>query len=172
MVSSTKVTVKKVTGKKSAAAKMGRPSAFTQQMADKICELIASGKSQRSISEMPGMPSAPTVQKWQVDREDFLLQYAHARSARADRMAEEIIEIADDGLNDTYVDDQGNVKVAQDVVARSKLRVDARKWLASKMAPKKYGDKIETTLKGDAEAPIKIDVTLSPDEYYLRMIGK
>lgn len=68
-----------------------------------------------------------------------------AREAQADLLAEQILQIADDGTNDTQTDDEGRVRVDQDVIARSRLRVDARKWLASKMAPKKYGDKIEHT---------------------------
>ena len=68
--------------------------------------------------------------------------YACAREAQADKMAEDILSIADDGKRDTYLDAEGNTRTDQDVIARSRLRVDARKWLAAKMAPKKYGDKI------------------------------
>ena len=72
----------------------------------------------------------------------FSEQYARAREAQADKLAEEALQIADDGRNDTYVDGDGNVKTDTEVIQRSKLRVDTRKWLASKMAPKKYGDKV------------------------------
>lgn len=71
-------------------------------------------------------------------------------------MAEEILEIADNGENDTYIDEHGNKRTDHDVVARSRLRVDARKWLASKMAPKRYGDKVETTVKGDNDNPLTV----------------
>lgn len=67
--------------------------------------------------------------------------YASAREAQADKMAEDILTISDDGSNDTYETEDGT-RTNQDVIARSRLRVDARKWLASKMAPKKYGDKL------------------------------
>lgn len=70
-------------------------------------------------------------------------------------MAEEMLEIADDGRNDTYKDEDGREIANQDVIARSRLRVDARKWLMARMAPKKYGDKIEQTLQG-GDTPIKI----------------
>mgnify|MGYP000420369159 CR=1 FL=1 len=66
-----------------------------------------------------------------------------AREAQADHYAEEILQIADDGTGDSWTDDDGNVRTNTDVVARSKLRVDARKWKASKLAPKKYGDRVE-----------------------------
>ena len=69
-------------------------------------------------------------------------------------LADEILAISDDGLNDTYTDDDGNVRTATDVVARSRLRVDSRKWMLSKMLPKVYGDKL--THQGDAENPIAI----------------
>jgi hypothetical protein len=87
------------------------------------------------------MPDARSVFRWLAANEDFRQQYARAREAQADFMAEEILQIADDGRNDTYQTDDGEF-VNHDVIARSRLRVDARKWLAAKMAPKKYGDKI------------------------------
>lgn len=120
---------------------MGRPSSFTQETADAICLRLIEGESLRSICKDEAMPGASTVFQWLAARKDFAEQYARAREAQADHMAEEILQIADDGSNDTYQTDAG-LAVNQDVIARSRLRVDARKWLASKMAPKKYGDKI------------------------------
>ena len=64
-------------------------------------------------------------------------------------MADQILEIADDGTNDTYTDSEGNELTNYDVIARSKIRIDARKWLASKLLPKKFGDKIDVTTQGD-----------------------
>lgn len=75
-------------------------------------------------------------------RPEFSEQYARAREAQADKLAEEALQIADDGRSDTYVDAEGNERTDTEVIQRSKLRVDTRKWLASKMAPKKYGDKV------------------------------
>jgi hypothetical protein len=57
-------------------------------------------------------------------------------------MAEEIVEISDEGKRDTYIDAYGNERTDYDVIARSKLRVDTRKWLLAKMLPKVYGDRI------------------------------
>lgn len=76
--------------------------------------------------------------------------YASAREAQADKMAEDILTISDDGSNDTYETEDGT-RTNQDVIARSRLRVDARKWLASKMAPKKYGDKQTIDLNAKVE---------------------
>ncbi len=108
------------------------------------------------------MPSKRTVLRWLAskDREGFCHQYARAREFQADLLAEQILEIADDGSNDTYVDDEGNVRVDYDHIQRSRLRVDARKWLASKMAPKKYGDRIETTHTGPNGNPIQARIAV------------
>lgn len=89
--------------------------------------------------------------------------YAHAREDRADVLADEIIAIADDGRNDTYVDDEGKVRTDQEVIARSKLRVDARKWAASKLKPRSYGEKMAVT-DGDGKplnsAPPVFNITM------------
>lgn len=99
------------------------------------------------------MPDRSTVFRWlnTPSLERFCDQYARAREAQADRFAEEILQIADDGKNDTYVDENGVKRVDQDNVNRSKLRVDARKWLASKLAPKKYGDKQQVEMSGSLD---------------------
>lgn len=89
------------------------------------------------------MPAKSTVFKWLAGNKGFADQYARAREVQAETMAEDILSIADDGSNDTYKDDEGHPRTDQDVIARSRLRVDARKWLASKLLPKKYGDKVE-----------------------------
>lgn len=121
---------------------MGRPTDYNDAIATVICDRIAEGESLRKICLDDGIPDKATVFRWLAAHEAFRDQYAHAREAQADKMAEEILDIADDGRNDTYTDGEGEVRTDHDVIARSRLRVDARKWLASKMAPKKYGDKV------------------------------
>lgn len=121
---------------------MGRQTTFTQEMADTICARLADGQSLRSICGDDDMPDRVTVFRWLAANEAFRIQYARAREEQADVLAEEIVQIADDGSNDTYQTDDG-AAVNHDVIARSRLRVDARKWYASKLAPKKYGDKLE-----------------------------
>lgn len=90
-----------------------------------------------------------------LSRPDHIEQYTRAREAQADKMAEDILGIADDGERDTYIDEDGVTRINQEVIARSRLRVDARKWLAGKMAPKRYGEKLE--LAGDPKAPFIIN---------------
>lgn len=134
-------------------------SQFTQDTADVICDRLANGESLRGICRDDAMPAQSTVFKWLVDYPLFSEQYARAREAQADFMADEILQIADDGQNDTYVDENGNKRTDQDVIGRSRLRVDARKWLASKMAPKKYGDRVQTEVTGSLSVRSAKDLT-------------
>lgn len=138
----------KVAAKK-APKKPGRPTAFTEAISLLICERLAQGESLVNICKDEKLPARGTVMRWlQEDRHTgFRDNYARAREAQADFYAEEIIGIADEEC--TYVkhgdgDEARKVEVAFDsaAVARNRLRVDARKWYASKVAPKKYGEKI------------------------------
>lgn len=113
-----------------------------------ICDRITAGQSLRTICTDPTMPDKATVFRWLGQDEAFRDQYARARELQAEAMLEEILQIADDGSNDTYEDEDGNPRTEQDVIARSRLRVDARKWAMSKMAPKKYGDKLDVDVAG------------------------
>lgn len=131
--------------KKAARRKVGAPSTFRQATADKICERIAAGESLRAICRDKRMPAASTVFKWLADKPEFAEQYAHAREAQADTLADEIVAIADEA-EVTASQDGEEVRLALDptAVARNRLRVDARKWVASKLKPRKYGDRVQT----------------------------
>ena len=118
---------------------------------DAICERVSNCEFLSVIAKDCDV-SRGYLTKWLSSEENQIL-YAHAREAQADKMAEDILTISDDGSNDTYETEDGT-RVNQDVIARSRLRVDARKWLAAKMAPKKYGDKLE--LSGDANSPLVV----------------
>ena len=131
---------------------MGRPSLFSVEIAQEICSRIMDGESLRKICRDEHMPERMTIFRWLHDNTEFCDQYARAREIQADTLAEEILEIADDGRNDTYTtnddDGEGVERVNHDVIARSRLRVDARKWYASKLSPKKYGDKVQQEISG------------------------
>lgn len=150
----------------------GRPSIYSEELGINICARIAEGESVRQICRDEDMPSMPAIFLWLKDKPEFLKHYTRAKEIQAESMVEDILQIADDGLNDTYIDENGNTRTDKDVVARSRLRVESRKWIASKLLPKKYGDKIEATLQGVDGAAIKVDTTLSPSDAYLKMIGK
>ena len=143
---------------------MARPSKFTQKLADTICERIAGGESLRAICESASMPSTRTVYNWLADgeRAGFLHHYARAREMQADTLFDQILSIADDGSNDTYETEDGREIVNHDHIQRSRLRVDARKWMAAKLAPKKYGDKVQ--MVGDGGGPIQTETTMRTEE--------
>lgn len=120
--------------------KRGRKSLYTPEIAEKICEALAEGKSLRSICKDEGMPSEAAVRLWVVDDVNgFAAQYTRARDVGLDCVAEEVFEIADDGADHQ----------------RDRLKFDARRWYLSKLAPKRYGDKLETTLQGPNGGPIQ-----------------
>ena len=141
--------------------KTGRPSLYTEALAAKICERLAEGETLRSICRDEKMPGKTTVLRWLGDEKnaDFRTQYAHAREMQADRFAEEILEIADDTSEDWSTDKDGKKTLDHEHVQRSRLRIDTRKWLMARMAPKKYGDKIQHT--GDGGGPIRVRPDLS-----------
>jgi hypothetical protein len=114
---------------------------------------VANGESVNKICQRPGMPSADTVYRWLQTRKDFSDNYARARERRADLLADECIEIADDNTRDMVLID-GEVRVDHEHVQRSRHRVDARKWYAGKLAPKKYGDNLQVS--GNPDAPLGV----------------
>ena len=121
-------------------------------MADRICAELADGVSLRSVCREDWAPDKVTVQRWLRERESFRTQYARAKEESADSLAEEILDIADDGTNDWVERQTRNgtyVALNDEAVQRSRLRVDARKWIAAKLKPKKYGDKVEHEHKGE-----------------------
>lgn len=132
---------------------MGRPSSYKTETADYICQELVEGRSMRSICLDEDMPSEGTVYNWLQDFPDFLEKYTRARASQAERMLEEIIEIADDSSGDTEYGDSGP-KPNNEWINRSKLRVETRKWAMAKLAPKKYGDKLDVT-SGDKPLPGK-----------------
>jgi hypothetical protein len=120
----------------------GRPTLYTPELAKRVCELIADGWSLRRVAQEVGVPER-TIRRWVIDdREGFAAPYARARDVALDRMADEIIELADDKSNDRY-ELEGKRVPDSAAVNRSRLMVDARKWYLSKLAPKRYGDRLE-----------------------------
>jgi hypothetical protein len=102
---------------------------------ERVCKEIADGKSLRAICAADDMPSVETVRVWLIEDGEFSVQYARAREEQADYYADEIIDIAD---------------AAKDANL-ARLQIDARKWKASKLQPKKYGDKIDLNHSGAIE---------------------
>lgn len=138
---------------------IGRPSGFTPDIANEICDRLAKGESLRSITGADRddfMPSESTVRNWLAKGEAgeqpfdaFLRQYTRAREMQADGYAAEVIEIADAPNKQTLPDGT----VIENDPQRDRLRIDARKWYASKLAPKKYGDKLDLSSSDGTMAP-------------------
>lgn len=126
--------------------KGGRPTKYSKKIAKVICDLIADGLSLRQICSNEGLPSRSTVNDWLSKKHGFNKQYVAAKMVCADLFADEIIEIADDGSRDYTKDKDGRMVPDFDHIQRSRLRVDARKFIISKLAPKKYGDKQDINL--------------------------
>ncbi len=122
--------------------------AFDQAIADSICAEIAAGTSVRQACEMHGQ-NRSELYKWLREVPTFADQYARAREECAETLANEILDIADDSRNDWIEreDKDGNkyVELHREAIERSRMRLDARKWLASKLLPKQYGDRIDVT---------------------------
>lgn len=119
----------------------GRPSSFTQETADLICERIAEGESLRQICEDEGMPHRVTVLRWLDSNGGFAAKYARARELQGDVMDEKILAVADECTNE-------NAQAAR-------VKIDAYKWRAAKLAPKKYGDKVQQEISGPDGGPIE-----------------
>lgn len=124
------------TKKNTGAKPVGRPSKFTQTLADDICERIANGESLRNICRDAAMPNQDTVHSWLNKDKEFSEQYTRARARQEDSYFEDLIEIADGVIPDAAE------------VAKARVQIDARKWVLSRMNPKKYGDKVQTELSG------------------------
>ena len=129
-----------MTAKKKAPSKAGRPSKYSEELADRICERIATGESMRQVCEDSAMPGRTTIREWLRDNEDFRSRCARAREEQADGIFEEMAD-----LEQKVLDDEVSALAARVVLS-------SRQWRASKLAPKKYGDKLEvennTTIKG------------------------
>lgn len=118
----------------------GNERVYTRELSDEICWRLASGESLKQICKDPLMPGETTVRFWAIeDRDGFAARYAQAREGLMERWAEEIVVIADDQTAEPN---------------DRRVRVDTRKWLMSKLAYRRYGDKLVHS--GDAESPIVV----------------
>jgi hypothetical protein len=114
-------------------AKVGRPALYTPELGLKVCERIANGESLRAIARDPETPALSTMWAWLESHPEFSARYARAREQQADKFAEEIVAIADE----------------EEDPQKARVRIDARKWVASKLKPKSYGDRVEQHMTGE-----------------------
>jgi len=131
---------------------------YTPERGAAICARLMEGDSLRRICKARDMPAMSTVFKWLSENEDFSKQYARAREIQAHIEFEEILEIADDANQDFKLktDKEGKVvgiEFCETHLQRAKLKIDTRKWRIARMAPKKYGDKLDLTTD---DGPIQV----------------
>lgn len=149
-------------------AQVGRPTVFTPELGRDICRRLSEGESLRKILKDDGYPNISTVMRWlfedttiHTDFQEFQEQYARARQVQAELRAEEIIAIADDSEGDYIIRTNENGEEYEvpdhENIQRARLRVDARKWVASKLLPKVYGDKVSAELTGKNGGPIQTE---------------
>jgi hypothetical protein len=115
-----------------------------------VLEGMMSGLSAFKACQAAGVPQS-TFTTWLLDDADLAERYTRAREALIEKMASDLMEIADTpvGSTESGATDSGAVQ-------KQRLQVDTRKWLLSKLAPKRYGDKLE--LSGDQESPLQVQV--------------
>lgn len=130
----------------------GRPSEYTDTIFNDICGKLADGKSLKSICETEDMPSKATFYNWINNNKDLLDKYARAKNDGADALADDIQDIADKVLNGAYDPNAGRVAG------------DLKKWVASKLKPKKYGDKLDMTSNGETLVQFINDIPRSKKE--------
>jgi len=122
----------------------GRPTTFTPEIAEEICKTIScSSSGLRKLCKVnPHWPNANTIFEWRIKHPDFGEQYARAKEHQVQSLIDEIIEIADDTSQDLIESEDGKLKANHEHINRSRLRIDTRKWLAAKLCPRLYGNKV------------------------------
>ena len=130
-----------------ATFKRGRPTIYTPELAREICTTIASSSKGigRLCKDNPSWPTKETIFLWLKTYGDFSDQYARAKRLQIEVLVDEIIEIADDSSQDNIINQQGQIICNNASINRARLKIDTRKWIVSKLAPKIYGDKINNT---------------------------
>lgn len=132
----------------------GRPTDYTEDKASLVLAMMTEGMSIKKICETPGLPDPRTIYRWLSANETFRQNYAKAQIDRATVFAEEILEISDDSSDDILVDGD-RISPNSVSVSRDKLKVDTRKWLMSRLDPKRYGDKITQEHTGADGGPVQ-----------------
>ena len=121
----------------------GRPTLYSEELASRICSRIAtSSDGLKAICAEDKMPNPDTIYLWMMKHKEFSEKYARARQDQAQLLADEIVEISDEREYVSIPTKNGSYDaIDRGATERNRLRLDARKWVASKLLPKKYGDK-------------------------------
>ena len=121
--------------------KPGRPTGYTPELANEICDSIASSSkgTKKLCQENQHWPCQDTLFTWLKKHPEFSEQYAQAKRCQIEVFIDEILDIADDSSQDEVSNAQGGIVCNSEFIARSRLRIDTRKWLAAKLVPRTYG---------------------------------
>ena len=136
--------------------RQARPTEYTQELGDALCRAISGGKSLNKICNELDLDMT-NCYNWMRTQPHFLESYTRATSERVHAFVEEILTIADEEPR-YIVDEKGISRVDNGYNQVRHQRIEARKWLASKMLPKHYGDKVQVS--GDADNPIQSKITI------------
>lgn len=153
--------------KRKKPAPVGRPTDYSPELINEICDRIANGEPLVRICREEAMPNVVTVYRWLNKYPEFSNLYAKAKDAAADTLAEEIQDIADSIPMET-TDKEGNTRFDPAYINWMRLRVDARKWVAAKLKPRKYGDR--TIMAGDPESPLQTETTIKANELFMSIL--
>lgn len=147
--------------KQSRKTKAGRPTQYSHNLAKEICSVIST--SSKGLAELckthPHWPCRDTIYTWISEHEEFSDMYARAKKFQIEVLIDEILEIADDTMQDNIVTSKGNVIANNEWINRARLKIDTRKWLASKLAPRLYGDKIQNEHTGLNNQTIEVNIS-------------
>jgi len=145
--------------------KTGRPTLYSLSLVEEICRIVSSSSKglNHLCAERDHWPCPDTIYHWRHEHKEFSDMYARAKQNQIDVLAEEVLEIADDNSSDNIVGKNGEISSNHANIHRARLRIDTRKWLAAKLMPKIYGDKICQEHAGEDEAPSNFE-NLSDEE--------
>lgn len=141
----------------------GRPSDYNEDIAARICLALSEGQSLRAVCRQDWAPDLTTIWKWIGKHPEFVTQYTRAKQEGLEALAEDIMDIADNGTNDWMEKndpDNPGWRVNGDHIKRAQLRIDSRKWVLSKLCPKKFGDKVTQEVSGIDGKPIEQALTV------------
>lgn len=129
----------------------GRPSTYSEKVASRLVELISNGMTQTQAERVMGIDGG-TIARWRVANKDFHAQLLHARENRLDKLEDELTDIADNGVNDWIEWESKNgtkvLKLNDEAVQRSRLRVETRLKILAALRPERYGKKLDVTSAG------------------------
>lgn len=141
----------------------GRPSKYSKELGEAICRKVATSSDglKKLCKNIDWFPCHDTIMEWRFVHSEFSDQYKKAKIQQADVLAEDILDIADDSTWDEIETEHG-IKMNSEYVARSRLRVEARKWHLSKLLPKVYGERVQNDT----------NVTFIPQEQAIKELDK